>query len=151
MEYKKKAHSVYLMAYHLVFVTKYRKPVISNEIGEFMKELSREICEQHGGTLISAETDADHLHLLISMPPQERPSDIIRVLKTQTSKKVHLNEKFDKYVKQYLFGDVSLWSPSYFIATTGGVTIEKIKEYVESQKTEYHKRKYEKTGRYKKK
>ena len=116
-----------------------------------MKELSREICEQHGGALISAETDADHMHLLISMPPQERPSDIIRVLKTQTSKKVHLNEKFDKYVKQYLFGDVSLWNPSYFIATTGGVTIEKIKEYVESQKTEYHKRKYEKTGKYKKK
>ena len=88
MEYKKKAHSVYLMTYHLVFVTKYRKPVISNEIGEFMKELSREICEQHGGTLISAETNTDHMHLLISMPPQERPSDIIRVLKTQTSKKV---------------------------------------------------------------
>lgn len=151
MEYKKKAHSVYLMTYHLVFVTKYRKPVISNEIGEFMKELLKEICEQHGGTLISAETDTDHMHLLISMPPQERPSDIIRVLKTQTSKKVHLNEKFDKYVKQYLFGDESLWSPSYFIATTGSVTIEKIKEYVESQKTEYHKRKYEKTGKYKKK
>ena len=92
MEYKKKAHSVYLMTYHLVFVTKYRKPVISNEIGEFMKELSREICEQHGGTLISAETDADHMHLLISMPPQERPSDIIRVLKTQTSKKIHLSQ-----------------------------------------------------------
>ena len=49
MEYKKKAHSVYLMTYHLVFVTKYRKPVISNEIGEFMKELSREICEQQIG------------------------------------------------------------------------------------------------------
>ena len=70
MEYKKKAHSVYLMTYHLVFVTKYRKPVISNEIGEFMKELSREICEQHGGTLISAETNTDHMHLFISMPPQ---------------------------------------------------------------------------------
>ena len=91
------------------------------------------------------------LHLLISMPPQERPSDVIRVLKTQTSKKIHLNAEYDKYVKQYLFGDVSLWGPSYFIATTGGVTLDKIKEYVESQRTEYHKRKYEKTGRYKKK
>lgn len=73
------------------------------------------------------------------------------MLKTQTSKKIHLNAEYDKYVKQYLFGDVSLWGPSYFIATTGGVTLDKIKEYVESQRTEYHKRKYEKTGRYKKK
>lgn len=139
------------MTYHLVFVTKYRKPVISDEIGDFMKMLCSEICKEHGGELISAESDTDHLHLLISMPPQERPSDIIRVLKTQTSKKVHLNAEYDKYVSQYLFGDVSLWSPSYFIATTGGVTLDKIKEYVESQCTEYHKRKYEKTGRYKKK
>ena len=151
MEYKKKAHSVYLMTYHLVFVTKYRKPVISDEIGDFMKILCSEICKEHGGELISAESDTDHLHLLISMPPQERPSDVIRVLKTQTSKKIHLNAEYDKYVKQYLLGDVSLWGPSYFIATTGGVTLDKIKEYVESQRTEYHKRKYEKTGRYKKK
>ena len=91
MEYKKKAHSVYLMTYHLVFVTKYRKPVISDEIGDFMKILCSEICKEHGGELISAESDTDHLHLLISMPPQERPSDVIRVLKTQTSKKIHLN------------------------------------------------------------
>ena len=95
MEYKKKAHSVYLMTYHLVFVTKYRKPVISDEIGDFMKILCSEICKEHGGELISAESDTDHLHLLISMPPQERPSDVIRVLKTQTSKKIHLNAEYD--------------------------------------------------------
>lgn len=151
MDYKKKAHSVYLINYHLVFVTKYRKPVISDEIGDYMKKLAAEICRQHDGELISVESDTDHLHLLISMPPQERPSDIIRVLKTQTSRKVHQNQEFDRYVKRYLFGDVSLWSPSYFIATTGGATLEKIKEYVESQRTDDHKRKYEKSGRYKKK
>lgn len=150
MEYKRKAHSVYLMTYHLVFVTKYRKPVISEKIGDYMKELSADICRQHGGELLSCESDRDHIHLLISMPPQERPSDIIRVLKAQTSKRVHMDQEMDRYVKQYLFGDVSLWSPSYFIATTGGVTLEKIKEYVESQRTDGHKRKYEKTGRYKK-
>lgn len=116
MDYKRKAHSVYLMTYHIVFVTKYR----------------------------------DHIHLLVSMPPQERPSDLIRVLKTQTSKKVHQNKDYDQYIKQYLFGNVPLWSPSYFIATTGGVTLEKVKEYVESQRTDDHKRKYQKTGRYRK-
>jgi len=150
MDYKKKAHSVYLMTYHMVFVTKYRKPVITDEIGDFIKDLCRQICIDHGGKLLSAETDMDHIHLLISMPPQERPSDLIRVLKTQTSKKVHMNETFDQYVKQYLYGNTSLWSPSYFIATTGGATLEKVKEYVESQRTDDHKRKYKKTGKYKK-
>ena len=150
MKYKKKSHSVYLLTYHIVFVTKYRKPVISAEIGDFMKALCSQICSEHHGELLSAETDLDHIHLLISMPPQARPSDIVRVLKTQTSKKVHLNKKVNAYVKKYLFGDVSLWSPSYFISTTGGATLDKIKEYVESQRTDGHRRKYRKTGRYKK-
>ena len=151
MEYKRKAHSVYSMTYHMVFVTKYRKPVISDEIGDYMKKLSAELCRQHGGELISGESDADHLHLLISIPPQERPSDMIRVLKTQTSKKVRLIPEFNEHIKKYLFGEVSVWSPSYFVATTGGATMERIKAYVESQRTDDHKRKYEKTGRYKKK
>jgi len=87
MDYKRKAHSVYLMTYHIVFVTKYRKPILSEEIGDFIKDLCTRICQDHDGELLSAETDKDHIHLLISMPPQERPSDLIRVLKTQTSKK----------------------------------------------------------------
>ncbi len=103
MDYKRKAHSVYLMTYHIVFVTKYRKPVLSDEIGYFIKDLCTRICQEHGGELLSAETDRDHIHLLVSMPPQERPSDLIRVLKTQTSKKVHQNNLhlcppyFEKY------------------------------------------------------
>ena len=102
MDYKRKAHSVYLMTYHIVFVTKYRKPVLSDEIGDFIKDLCTRICQDHGGELLSAEMDKDHIHLLVSMPPQERPSDLIRVLKTQTSKKVHQNKDYDQYIKQYL-------------------------------------------------
>ena len=59
MDYKRKAHSVYLMTYHIVFVTKYRKPVLSDEIGDFIKDLCIRICQEHGGELLSAETDRD--------------------------------------------------------------------------------------------
>ena len=50
-----------------------------------------------------------------------------------------------------LQGDASLWQPSYFIATTGTTVREKVREYIDSQKTDEHRRKYEKTGRYSKK
>lgn len=150
MEYKRKAHAVYSITYHIVFVTKYRKPVISDEIGDYMKEIVSDICRQNEGELISCESDVDHLHLLISLPPQKSPSEVIRILKTQTSRKVHSNERYDRYVKQFLFGNISLWNPSYFVATAGGAPLEKIKQYIDSQRTDDHKRKYEKTGRYKK-
>ena len=54
-------------------------------------------------------------------------------------------------VEKYIYGDAPLWQPSYFIATTGTTVMEKVREYIDSQKTDEHRRKYEKTGRYSKK
>lgn len=53
----------------------------------YSKDLCPHICQNHDGELLSVKTDSDHIHFLVSMPPQEGPSDLIRVLKTQTSKK----------------------------------------------------------------
>lgn len=148
MEYNRKSHSVYLLTYHIVFVTKYRKPVITNEIGDFMKNLAGYLCNRFECELISAETDRDHMHLMVSMPPDVAPSKLICTLKTQLSKEVR--SYYPEEVKKYLWGDTPFWSNSYFIATTGTTVMEKVKEYIESQRTDEHKRKYIKTGKYKK-
>ena len=149
MEYRKKAHSVFLLTYHIVFVTKYRRPVITDRIGDYMKEHTAYLCGRFNGELLSAETDRDHMHLLVSMPPDIMPSRLIGTLKTQLSKEVR--SAFKEDVQKYLWGDASFWSDSYFIATTGTASLEKIREYVDSQRTEEHKRKYIKSGRYAKK
>ena len=149
MDYQKRSHAVYLLTYHLVFVTKYRVPVITDEIGDFMKNHAAYLCGRFDGELISAETDADHIHLLVSMPPDIAPSKLVGTLKTQLSKEVR--SEYSEHVKKYLWGDAPFWSNSYFIATTGTTVMEKVKEYIESQRTDAHKRKYEKTGRYAKK
>ncbi len=146
MEYNRKAHSVYLLTYHIVFVTKYRRPVISDEIGYFMKNHAAYLCGRFGGEMISAETDEDHIHLLVSMPPDAAPSRLVATLKTQLSKEVRAEYAED--VRKYLWGDTPFWSSSYFIASTGTAVMEKVKEYIESQRTEAHKRKYVKSGKY---
>ena len=149
MEYRKKAHSVFLLTYHIVFVTKYRRPVITDRMGDYMKEHAAYLCGRFNGELLSAETDRDHMHLLVSMPPDVMPSRLIGTLKTQLSKEVRAAFKED--VQKYLWGDTPFWSDSYFIATTGTASLEKIREYVDSQRTEEHKRKYIRSGRYAKK
>lgn len=149
MDYQKRSHAVYLLTYHLVFVTKYRVPVITDEIGDFMKNHAAYLCGRFDGELISAETDADHIRLLVSMPPDIAPSKLVGTLKTQLSKEVR--SEYSEHVKKYLWGDAPFWSNSYFIATTGTTVMENVKEYIESQRTDAHKRKYEKTGRYAKK
>lgn len=141
-------HSVYMLTYHMIFVTKWRKPVISDEIGDFMVDTVKRLCVGYGGELISGETDKDHIHLLISLPPQANVANVIRSLKTQLSKEVHTNEKYNSYIQKYIHGDAPLWSGSYFVATAGSVSMETVKSYIESQRTDEHKRKYEKKDRY---
>lgn len=150
--YKRKSHSVYLLTYHVVIVTKYRRECISEEIGEFMKGHASYLAGRFGGEMLSCETDTDHMHMLVSLPPDVKPSEFVRSVKTQLSKEIQKNEVYNAHVGRFLYGeDTPLWSPSYFIATTGDVTMEKVKEYVNSQRTQEHKRKYEKTGRFTKK
>ena len=149
MEFNRKSHSVYLLTYHIVFVTKYRRPVICDEIGDFMKAHAAYLCGRFEGELISAETDRDHIHLLVSMPPDVAPSRLVMTLKTQLSKEVR--STYAEHVKKYLGGDAPFWTASYFIASTGTTVMEKVKEYIESQRTDEHRRKYVKSGKYAKK
>ena len=114
-----------------------------------MKEHAAYLCGRFNGELLSAETDRDHMHLLVSMPPDIMPSRLIGTLKTQLSKEVRAAFKED--VQKYLWGDAPFWSDSYFIATTGTASLEKVREYIDGQRTEEHKRKYVKSGRYAKK
>ena len=95
MEYIRSAHSVYLLTYHIVFVTKYRKPVINDEISEFLKDHIGYLCTRFDAELLTAETDRDHIHLLVSMTPKTAPSDLVRVLKTQTAREIQLETQMD--------------------------------------------------------
>ena len=149
MDYNTKAHSVYLLTYHIVFVTKYRRPVITDEIGDFMKNHAAYLCGRFGGEMLSGETDRDHMHLLVSMPPEVAPSRLVTTLKTQLSKEVRM--EYAEHVRKHLWNDAPFWSSSYFIASTGTTVMEKAKEYIEGQRTDEHKRKYVKRGKYAKK
>lgn len=150
-DYKSTRHCVFRLTYHLVFVTKYRRPVISDEIGDFMKKEADRLCSGYGCELISAETDRDHMHLLVSMLPSSCLTTVVRSLKTQLSKSIHRHPFFGPEVQKQLHGDVAFWSPSYFAATTGSVSMETVKSYIEAQRTDEHKRKYTKRSSFWKK
>lgn len=147
-DYIKTRHSVYMLTYHVIFVTKYRKPVITDEIGDFMVGYAKRLCLGYGGELVSGETDRDHIHLLISLPPQQTVSLVLRNLKTQLSKGTRAVPEYNEVIQRYLCGDTPLWSGSYFVATTGSVSMETVKQYIEAQRTDEHQRKYEKRSGY---
>ena len=138
--YNRGQHCVYCLTYHMIFVTHYRKPVINDEMSAAMKEFSNHMAEQFRGKVLSAETDRDHIHLLVSLPPNTNISVFVRSIKTQLSRE--MRKRFPEQIKQYIYGDdTSFWSRSYFIATTGSVSLETVKQYIESQRSEEHQAK----------
>ena len=114
-----------------------------------MKNHAAYLCGRFDGEMLSAETDRDHMHLLVSMPPDVTTSRLVGTLKTQLSKEVR--NYYGEHIQKYLWGDAPFWSNSYFIASTGTTSLEKVREYIDSQRTEEHKRKYIKSGKYSKK
>jgi len=132
MKYKldKGAHSVYALYYHLILVIKYRRKVFTNDkIIDFLKQKIHEISETHEVEILAIETDQDHVHILFKANPTLNIPKYINALKTITSREIRRN--FPE-VKEKLWRN-AFWSPSYFLATSGQVTLDVLKAYVESQ------------------
>ncbi len=133
MQYRldKGCHSVYSIQFHLVMCVKYRKKVLTGELDTRLKELASEVACDFLIEIIEQETDMDHIHILFSSRPSIAVSRFINSLKSVTSR--ILRKEFPSVMKKNLWGGV-FWSPSYFLASTGQVTLEAIRHYVETQK-----------------
>ncbi len=129
MGYRKTSHAVYDIKYHLVWITKYRKPVLRGEIGVRLRELIRQTCAALEVYIEQGHIAKDHVHLLVSVPPNLSVSDLMQHLKGRSSRR--MLEEFGELSRQ--FWGQHLWARGYFAASTGNVTDEIIKQYIESQ------------------
>lgn len=128
--YNKNRHSIYKLQYHLVVVTKYRHKIIDKEISDRLKEIANEQFEKWKCEIIEIECEADHLHILFEAMPQIQPSKLVNSFKTVTSRLIR--KEFASYIKKYYWKPF-FWSPSYCLLTTGGATVDIIKEYIQNQ------------------
>ena len=122
---------VYSLQYHIVWVTKYRKPVFIGKIESDIKEYLNKTLKSLDMDVIAMEIMPDHIHLLVNCKPQLRLSDVIKILKGNTARWLFLNYP---EIKDQLWGG-HLWNPSYFVATVSDRSLEQVTEYINSQKT----------------
>ncbi len=130
--YRKSSHTVYLLNYHFVFTTKYRKPVLRGDVAKRARDLIREICRSNDIEIARGHVGREHVHLLVSVPPSLSPSRVMQAVKGKTSH--HLLAEFRSLRKE--FWGRHLWARGYFVATSGNVTDEVIAQYIETQGVE---------------
>ena len=128
-EYRHGPHTVFSIHLHLVWITKYRKPVLSGEVGLRVRDLIREICGQQEVQIIKGHVSKDHVHLFLSVPPQATISRLVQRLKGKTAYK--MLQEFAHLRKQ--FWGRHLWARGYFCCSSGNVTDEMIVKYIEEQ------------------
>ena len=131
-EYRRDKHTVYNITYHYVWVTKYRYHVLKGDVALRARDLIRQTCLSRGITILKGSVGADHIHILVSCPPSLSPSKIMQYIKGRSSRM--LQDEFPHLKKRY-WGQ-HLWARGYFCATSGDVTEEMIRQYIENQPTD---------------
>ena len=121
---------MFALQYHLVMVVKYRKKVFDKpEIVELLKRKTKEISNTFEVEILDQECDLDHIHIIFKARPTLDITKYLNALKTISSREIRRN--FPE-IKKKLWKD-AFWSPSYCLITTGQVTLDQLKKYVENQ------------------
>jgi putative transposase len=127
--YRQSSHTVYDIKYHLVWITKYRKPVLRGEIAERVRDLIREICKAKDIEILKGHVSRDHVHVFLSVAPHLSVSQVVQSLKGKTSRKLMMEYKS----LNRAFWGRHIWARGYFVASSGNVTDEVIMKYIEEQ------------------
>lgn len=124
--YRKSSHTVYDAKYHLVWTTKYRYRVLGAKIARRTRDIIREICQQLDVQIVKGHLSPDHVHMLVSIPPHLSVAKLMQHVKGKSSRKLQMEFK---ELHQQCWGNI--WARGYFCATTGVVTDDHIKDYLE--------------------
>ena len=127
--YRKSSHSRFDLKYHFVWVTKYRKRILTGAVAVRLRDLVREVCRTEEIEILQGAVSSDHVHVLLSCPPNLSPSKIMQLIKGKTSRKLLLEFKH----LQKLYWGRHFWARGYFVASSGNITDEVIMEYIRTQ------------------
>ena len=122
-------HCVFKLHVHLVFVTKYRKKVFTDEILKDLEIIFKDVCQNFETELIEMNGESEHIHLLLNYPPKVSISKLVNSLKGVSSRLIR--KQHPELKRSYWKG--GLWSPSYFASSCGGAPLSIVKEYIEQQ------------------
>ena len=122
------SHSSWRCKYHIVFAPKYRRQVIYGKIKADIGKILRELCERKKVNIVEAECGADHIHMLVEIPPHLSVSQFVGYLKGKSSLMI-----FDRHANlKYKYGNRHFWCRGYYVDTVGKNETA-IKEYIQNQ------------------
>ena len=132
-EYHTKKHCKYMIKLHIIFVTKYRKGLLTGEIDDNIKQIIYDISKKEDSlfSIESMETDQDHVHMLVDVDPSVSATSIVSRIKQMST--IEIWKKHGEELKKSYWKENTFWSDGYFVCSTGDANMETIKKYIEEQ------------------
>jgi len=125
------SNAVYVLNYHFVWSTKYRKKVLIPPVAAALLEIIQQICLQYNFDILQSEIMPDHVHLFLSAKPSLSPSKMMMEIRGSSAYQLFMRHP---ELRQQLWNG-HLWNPSYYVGSAGNVSAETIKKYIENQRT----------------
>jgi putative transposase len=125
------SHVVFSIHLHIVFVTKYRRKVLTPNMIEDMKGVFERVLTANSSTLEDCNGEPDHVHLLVDLHPDNNISDLVASLKSASSR--ILRDKYKSEIDKHYWGKAKLWHDSKCIVSCGGAPLQIVKEYIQNQ------------------
>jgi putative transposase len=127
-DYRRGGHVVSALNVHLVFVTKYRRGVLTGEHLGTLRGVFARVCADVGAELVEMDGEDDHVHLLVAYPPHVAVARLVNSLKGVSARRLRQRYRVRTHREH-------LWSPSYFAASAGGAPLETLRAYIRQQRT----------------
>ena len=132
MKYQKSSHSTYDVRYHIVWITKYRNPILSKELQIRLDFVIRQICKKIWVVILNLWFEEDHVHMYCRIPPTKPISATVWYIKWSSSRAVKW-EFYDELKKWYRKNISNIWAVWYFASSVWEINWEIIAKYVENQ------------------
>jgi len=125
------AHTTWKCQYHIVFAPKYRRKIIYGKLKAEIGKILRELCRRKDVELIEGHAMPDHIHMLVSIPPNQCVSTFVGYLKGKSTMMI-----FERYANlKYRSGNRHFWCRGYYISTVGG-NKQAVQKYIQNQEKE---------------
>ena len=130
MEYKSLTHSKWYCRYHIVWIPKYRRKKLFNELRRELIPVLKELAKRRDCEIIEGKMLADHVHILLSVPPKRSVSDVVGFMKGKSAIEVaRMQGRKRNYSGQHF------WARGYFVSTVG-IEEATVQEYIRKQEEE---------------
>ncbi len=132
-EFESLSHSKWECKYHVVFIPKCRRKVLYGNLRKHLGEVFRKLAEQKECKIEQGHLLADHVHMMISIPPKYAVSQVVGFIKGKSA--IHLARGYGERKQNY--AGQSFWARGYFVSTVGRDEAT-IREYIRNQEKEDH-------------